>query len=199
MTTPTTPPIQPAESCGRHFPIACPTGCPIKGDRFSRRQLDAQAAAYPRLPELAPRGSDETAEDYGLRAFAFVTAHNVTATVPTDALELAAHTYRIVIVNRDLLPATIDRLAAVDTAIAQALRWRAAEDRTAGAVTPIVVAAGAGRDKPNAGPMAPLSPAPIVPPPMPSAVVPSDWTAPIVAVQYKPVPTVCDNKLAFNF
>src|SRR5215831_19208217 len=122
---------------------------------------------YPRLPELALPTPDETAEHYGLRAFAFVVEHGITATLPDDALQLATHVYRVAIARPDLLPATLDRFADADRAINATIRRRAALAHELEA--PELFAA-AGHDKPNLGPMAPLSPRPIVNPPAPARV-----------------------------
>jgi len=92
--------------------------------------MQTRPTDYPRLPELAPRRLDEPAEEYGLRALAFVVTHSVTATVPTDALELATHTYRIAIDNRDLSQIALDRLAEVDRQINATLRTRSRLDAT---------------------------------------------------------------------
>ena len=120
------------------------------------------ATVYHRLPELPPQAPTETREAYGLRAFCFVLATDTTATVDDDALELASHVYRVAIANRELLPASIDRLAETDRTIRATLRRRtAAATQTA----PTPAQDGAGRDTPNAGPMAPLSPrTPALPP-----------------------------------
>jgi len=119
---------------------------------------------YPRLPELAPRQPDETAEHYGLRAFNFVVATNVTATLSDDALQLAAHVYRLAIARPDLMQATIDRFADCDRAINATIRRRAVVDTPA---KPVKVKP-AGVDKSDIGPMAPLLPSPIIRPPAPS-------------------------------
>lgn len=123
---------------------------------------------YPRLPELAPRRDDETAQAYGLRAFAFVLAHDVTATVPDDALALATHVYRLTIARSDLLPGTLDQLAETDREINAALRRRSID------APPPLIDLGqlAVDDKPAAGPMAPLTPAPKTQPPAPMQAAP---------------------------
>jgi hypothetical protein len=124
-----------------------------------------QPMMYPPLPTLAARRADETAEQYGLRALAFVVATETTAGLDDDALALADHCYRLAIDNRDLLPAIVDQLANVQRRIAAALRVRTELTAAAEQATTMPEDAPAGRDKPNLGPMAPLSPQPTPRPP----------------------------------
>jgi hypothetical protein len=127
----------------------------------------APTTTYPRLPELAPQAAGETLDSFGLRALAFVLAHDCTATLSTEQLQLAAHCYRLAIANRELTASTVDRLAECNRRIAATIRYRAqlqADDApglTAAAVG--ATAPAAGQDRPNLGPMAPLKPKPIKP------------------------------------
>lgn len=127
---------------------------------------ETRPTQYPRLPELDPRHQDETAEAYGLRALRFIVATDTTATVPDDALALAGHVYRLAIANPDLTAGSIDRLAETERQIAAALRLRARVERPE-------MAPGRPRndDRPNTGPMAPLSPRPLTQPPAPARAV----------------------------
>jgi hypothetical protein len=111
---------------------------------------------YPPLPELDARQPDETAEHYGLRALRFAVATDCIATMPDDALQLAAHCYRLAIARADLLQTTIDRLAETERQIQKAIRRR--QDAAQMTTDTPADGAPAGRDKPNAGPGAPLAP-----------------------------------------
>jgi len=122
---------------------------------------------YPPLPTLEPRRADEPAQHYGLRALRFAVATECTATMDDEALTLATHVYRLAIARPDSLQTTIDRLAETDRQINAAIRRRAAaRDRALEAID--APASGAGIDKPNAGPMAPLATHPKTEPPAPS-------------------------------
>src|SRR5262245_21564756 len=130
--------------------------------------MPEQPRLYPPLPEMDPRRPDETAEAYGLRTLRFIVATDTTATVPDDALQLAAHTYRLAIANPYLLPATIDRLADADRRIAAVLRSRQRQDSPQTAPD-----SPRNDDRPNLGPMAPLTPTPHVQPPSPAYARPT--------------------------
>jgi len=145
---------------------------------------------YPPLPPFAARRPDETAQDYGLRAFAYVTRYDHGITVPADALELAAHVYPIVISAPGLEQPTIDRLATVNQAIHATIRRRqtiAAQDAADQAQTiAAAAAAGAGRDKPTLGPGAPLTPPPTPNPPPTTYATPAPRQAPPPAAWPQP-------------
>src|SRR5262245_9241915 len=115
---------------------------------------------YPRLPEWRPRQASETAEAYGLRALAFVVRESVTATVPTDALELADHVFPLAVSHPELSPVAAAGLADVQRIIRAVLRSRLAPVGPTAAVQ-----ATAGQGKPMIGPGAPLQPTPVVQPP----------------------------------
>jgi hypothetical protein len=114
---------------------------------------------YPPLPELTPRGAQETTEQYGLRALLFITAERLTCTVDTEGLEQAAHCFRLAVSNAALTPTGAERLADVGRSITGALARRQA-DAQAAAPEAQAPAQAAGEDRPNLGPMAPLTPAP---------------------------------------
>jgi len=118
---------------------------------------------YPPLPWCAPRGADEPAESYGLRALLFVTAERIAATVDTEGLELAAHTFRVAVSNPEIHPPAAERLADVLSLITGTLARRVAAETQA--QTAQAQAAPVADDRPNLGPMAPLAPPPVRPTP----------------------------------
>lgn len=118
--------------------------------------------SYPRLPEFGARFDDEHAEAYGLRALAFVVAHEVTATVPTDALQMADHVFGLAVSARDLHPHAATRLAVVHSLITATIRRRDAEQATPAAPEPGTPAPGRG-GSPNAPVL--LAPRPMPPAP----------------------------------
>lgn len=79
---------------------------------------------YARLPELAPRGAGETAEQYGLRALLFITAERLTVTVDDEGLKLAAHCFRLAVGNPELSTVAAERLADVGRSISSDLARR---------------------------------------------------------------------------
>jgi hypothetical protein len=134
---------------------------------------------YEPFPELAPRTASETPEQYGLRALLFCTAQRQTVTVDDDGLQLADHYYGVAVGGRDLSPAAAEKLAGIREMIQAAIARRAASDSARLATLAASAASTpAGEDKPNLGPMAPLSPVPVAPV-APTAVQPVPVAVPV--------------------
>jgi hypothetical protein len=128
-----------------------------------------------RLPTFDPQRPDETRQQYGLRALAFVLATNVTATLDDDALALADHVYPIAIAAHDILPIAVDRLSAARLAILASLKARKALDREQTPDSPTAVPS-ARQETPDGGTKVPTHPTPTPQPPPPFALVP-DYVA----------------------
>jgi hypothetical protein len=84
-------------------------------------------------PQLAPREAGETAESYGLRAFAFAIEHGPELVRDDEALALADHCYPIIICGAGTSQLALDRLAEVQRRVRATQRRRAALDKAAGA------------------------------------------------------------------
>lgn len=78
-----------------------------------------------RLPEFETQRPDESRREYGLRAFTFVLATGVTATVDTDALDMADHAFPAIIGRAQFSDATIQSLARTRRLIVDTLSARA--------------------------------------------------------------------------
>jgi hypothetical protein len=98
----------------------------------------------------------ETLQGYALRLLSFVVTTGITATLNDRQLELADHFYPLAIANPDLLPATREQFTASRRQIMSALAYRKNLTSTPAEPDPQP----AGREKPAAGPMAPLRPSP---------------------------------------
>lgn len=124
---------------------------------------------YPRLPEPPAPRHDEPRAHYGARLLCWLVDTQCTATVDTDALELAA--YCAVEASRASGYATVvyDRLSALRHQIAQAIAARIDAEGAMQTTTayPSTIARALADDTPNQGPMAPV-PSPVTPrPPAP--------------------------------
>lgn len=136
------------------------------GDARSPRPL-------PPLPPFDPQAADEPPAEYGLRALLFVLTHDHAIGVPSAALELAQYAAPLATAHTDISPIAAQTIARAVSQIGSTLRARAALD--ADSITQAAQdapGAPAGRDKPNAGPGAPLSPQPTPRPPQGSVATP---------------------------
>lgn len=115
---------------------------------------------YLQLPKPPTATDTDTAATYGDRLFVFILETGVTATLDDRQLALAEYAGARASSTAGYLVCTYDRLSAVRRDISAAIRGRATAAAPADATT-----AAAPAERPNLGPMAPLTPAPIVRPP----------------------------------
>lgn len=125
------------------------------------------------IPRFDPLSADEPLATYAARVLLFVIANDFCPPVSIDHLELALMRASY---QPSMLPATIAAVRQARVVIHDSLRWRYRErDQAAQAAAVPVLVPVPPPDRPNIGPMAPLSPTPIAPPPPPRQAIP-DWS-----------------------
>jgi hypothetical protein len=117
---------------------------------------------YQPLPQPPKIGPDEPALAYGLRLFSFVLTEDVTATLSDVQLELAQHAAVAVVAAREMAPVALERIQQTRRLLALVLTERA---RIHGYELEHGLSGEDLTDRPHAGPMAPLTPAPQQQPP----------------------------------
>src|SRR5262245_52223484 len=138
------------------------------------------------FPMLAPRQPAESAHEYGARCLLFATRHGAGWVDDDEALRLADHVFPSCL-SPEISPTALARLQAVRDDVTATLRRRAALMAREGVQT----AHGAtNEDRPNLGPMAPLTTPPVAPvappavelPPAPPVAAPAPKAAQPVLV-----------------
>lgn len=123
---------------------------------------DHARQTYRPLPQPPAADGTTTVQQYGLRLIAFLLDTGCTVTLSDDQLAAADHAIGLAVRHPYALARTRDRLAEVQREIAAAIARRASLEVPAeGSVPP----ASCSMERPNLGPMAPLSDRPIVRPP----------------------------------